>query len=83
MCFVSQLNFLSGVAAAVRRGCSIVEANKGPQRSLAFSQELWPEGGGGPEEDADTLVCLVRLHARAFPMKSHHWRPIMKEDRLD
>lgn len=50
MCFVSQLNFLSGVAAAVRRGCSIVEANKGPQRSLAFSQELWPEGEGGPRK---------------------------------
>lgn len=72
-------NFLSGMAAAVREGRPIVQANKGHRGHLHFHKSF----ARGAEEDADTLVCLVWIYTKAFPMKSHHSCSIMREDRLD
>lgn len=67
------------MAAAVRRGWSFVQANKGRIGHLHFHKSF----ARGAGEDADTLICLVQIYANAFPMKSRHCRSIMKEDRLD
>lgn len=77
--FCVAANFLPGTAAAVREGRPIVQANKG-RRGYSHSHKSFASGA---EEDADTLVCLVSIYPKAFPMRSHHSRSIMKEDGLD